>query len=65
MTGAWEGAYSAAQLIHLFKITSGYLCVNCDESPNFIHKIIFGGNNQNIDYWKLHVFYIYYILRVE
>ena len=38
------------------KITSGYLCVNCDEIPNFIHKIIFRGNNQNIVYWKLHVF---------
>ena len=38
------------------KITCGYLCVNCDEIPNFIHKMIFRGNNQNIVYWKLHVF---------
>ena len=39
-----------------FKITSGYLCVNCDEIPKLIHKMIFRGNNQNIVYWKLHVF---------
>ena len=38
------------------KITSGYLCVNCDEIPDFIHKMIFRGNNQNIVYWKLHAF---------
>ena len=41
-----------------YQFTSGYVCVICWRipHPNLIHKIFFGGNNQNIVYWKLPAF---------